>query len=120
EEETAAGEEAEAPCVAPDCAQRGAATAHRKPQARRVNPKGNQCALLRQPFARRRPRNTSVDFRMNRHMNRRIKESQSIAKTRLVCQPKRLRAAISESDQFGVEVRAYLALFLIGWGRRRD
>jgi len=29
-------------------------------------------------------------------------------------------AAISESDQFGVEVRAYLALFLIGWGRRRD
>src|SRR5947209_1242319 len=29
-------------------------------------------------------------------------------------------AAISESDQSGVEVRAYLALFLIGWGRCRD
>src|SRR5205807_9147845 len=32
----------------------------------------------------------------------------------------RAPAAISESDQSGVEVRAYLALFLIGWGRCRD
>src|SRR5438128_10720021 len=29
-------------------------------------------------------------------------------------------SAISESDQSGVEVRAYLALLLIGWGRCRD
>src|SRR2546422_9624768 len=50
EEETAAGEEAEAPCVAPDCAQRGAATAHRKPQATRVNPQYNEWPLCRQPF----------------------------------------------------------------------
>src|SRR5205807_2044015 len=34
--------------------------------------------------------------------------------------PSEPRAAISESDQSGVEVRAYLALFLIGWGRCRD
>src|SRR2546426_10795794 len=31
-----------------------------------------------------------------------------------------MTTAISESDQSGVEVRAYLALFLIGWGRCRD
>src|SRR5713226_9583110 len=57
EKETAAGEEAEAPCVAPDCAQRGAGTAHRKPPTRRMSP----TALFRLHLIWSGPRNKLID-----------------------------------------------------------